>query len=436
MENKLNVLLVSSESLSRRSSRLALDQYQALKSCGHQVDVLTKYDDSGNPDIIAVCGQEPVKKRLSDRLRRKWDRIFRPVPKPNKYYFFYTDEMRPPVSTRKVLSKIRKPYDLILVSFWQGLLSARTVFEISRKTGCPVLFFAVDMSPMTGGCHYFWDCTRYQQECGCCPAIGSDSPGDFTHFNIMYRREKFARMRCAFLGNSYINGFARKSTALQGVLIERGTVIVNEKEFAPRDKNLMRRQLGLDESKKFILFAGAEWLADSRKGGKFLIESLNRFYDTLPEKERGEMLLLLAGNSSPELTGSIRMESRPLGYIDFEELPRVYSAADLFLCPSIQDAGPMMVNQALSCGTPVVAFEMGTALDVIKGHNTGYCARLGDAEDFTRGIEYIYRLDDRQRAQLSENCRDMALQTSSYESFCRNTVRVYRKLTEESQNKM
>lgn len=430
MENKLNVLLISSESLSRRSSRLALDQYLALKACGHEVDVLTKYDNSGNPDIIAVCGPEPVKKRLSDRIRRKLDRIFRPVPKPNKYYFFYTDELRPPVSVRKVLAKINKPYDLILVSFWQGLLSARTVFEIFRKTGCPVMFFAVDMSPMTGGCHYFWDCTRYQQECGCCPAIGSESPDDFTHFNIMYRREKFAGMRCAFLGNSYINGFARKSTALQGVLIERSTVIVNEKEFAPSDKNEMRRQLGVAENKKFILFSGAEWLADSRKGMKFLIESLNRFYDTLTEKERGEILLLLAGNTTPQLSESIKMESRSLGFIEFEQLPRIYSAADVFLCPSIQDAGPMMVNQSLSCGTPVVAFEMGTALDVIKGHDTGYCARLGDADDFTRGIEYIYRLDDIRRAQISENCRAMALRTSSYESFCRNTVRIYRKLTE------
>ena len=59
--------------------------------------------------------------------------------------------------------------------------------------------------------------------------------------------------------------------------------------------------------------------------------------------------------------------------------------SDVFLSPSIQDAGPMMLNQALMCGTPAVAFNIGVAYDIIND-KTGYLAKYRDSEDFCKGI--------------------------------------------------
>ena len=84
------------------------------------------------------------------------------------------------------------------------------------------------------------------------------------------------------------------------------------------------------------------------------------------------------------------------------------AAAFLFLMggtmPSVLDAGPMMINQALSCGLPVVSFEMGVALDVLKNAGTGYCAKLGDYEDFANGIHFIYSLNELEYTSVSFKC--------------------------------
>ena len=101
--------------------------------------------------------------------------------------------------------------------------------------------------------------------------------------------------------------------------------------------------------------------------------------------------------------------------------------SSVYLSPSVNDAGPSMVNQSMSCGTPVVTFEMGTALDVVKDRDTGYCAKLCDSEDFARGIAKIYHLPKQEYEALRKHCRDVALELTSQESHVRNFLRVYEK---------
>ena len=86
-----------------------------------------------------------------------------------------------------------------------------------------------------------------------------------------------------------------------------------------------------------------------------------------------------------------------------------------------------MVNQSLSCGTPVVAFEMGTALESIKGRPTGYCAKLKDSEDFAKGIDYLFRLTDSEREIICSNCRSFALNTFSYSARVNSVINIYNK---------
>ena len=116
-----------------------------------------------------------------------------------------------------------------------------------------------------------------------------------------------------------------------------------------------------------------------------------------------------------------------MGYVNFEVLAKTFSVSNLFLSPSVDDAGPMMVNQALSCGTPVVAFEMGAALDVVKDKGTGYCAKIKDSVDFASGIEGIFRMDSNMYQSVSEKCREVALMTTSNNARVENILEVYHK---------
>jgi glycosyltransferase involved in cell wall biosynthesis len=71
---------------------------------------------------------------------------------------------------------------------------------------------------------------------------------------------------------------------------------------------------------------------------------------------------------------------------DDARLALAYRASDLFVCPSVEDAGPMMIPESMLCGTPVAAFATGGAPDLIRTGETGYLARYKDSGDLAEGI--------------------------------------------------
>lgn len=138
------------------------------------------------------------------------------------------------------------------------------------------------------------------------------------------------------------------------------------------------------------MFCGAYSLDDERKGMALLSEALRRVRAARPSgrvADGSPILLLVAGMNGAGLEGSLPFESRFTGWIrDDRMLALAYQAADVFACPSIHDAGPMMIPESMLCGTPVVAFETGGAPDLIASGDNGYLARLRDPEDFARGL--------------------------------------------------
>ena len=90
------------------------------------------------------------------------------------------------------------------------------------------------------------------------------------------------------------------------------------------------------------------------------------------------------------------------------ELIRSYQNSDFFLNQSIQDTGPVMINEALACGVPVVSFKIGISNDVIRNNFNGYLAtdiskKLGD-----RIIE-ITKVKTNHLKQMKKNARKTAI---------------------------
>lgn len=176
-----------------------------------------------------------------------------------------------------------------------------------------------------------------------------------------------------------------------------------------------------------LYFFGAQSLDDERKGIKYLLQALQTFAARLSNKEKSEVVLLIAGRDIESIKSELPFDYQYIGYVTPAKLPFVYSAASIFVCPSVNDAGPSMVNQSLSCSTPVVAFEMGTAIDMVKGHNTGYCAKLLDSTDLAEGIGKFYKMSYEDYQIVRKECRTIAMKYTSEQAFCNNFQRVYEK---------
>lgn len=80
--------------------------------------------------------------------------------------------------------------------------------------------------------------------------------------------------------------------------------------------------------------------------------------------------------------------------------------------PSRQEAFGQVASEAQACGTPVVAFNKGGPIDIIKHQKTGWLAKHLDAEDLATGILWV--LDQQAKSNnLSVNARNRAIELFS-----------------------
>lgn len=415
-KNSPRVLIISSGALTSGPGIIAGQYYRALKDKGLEVDLLLKYPEKGRPDIISVYDNNPSKSILS-RIFRRIIRTIRnqnyPIGEP--YRFFYKRENKPPVPTAYVLRKITKPYDLVCILFWQELLSFETISKLYDKLQCQFQFLAVDYSPMSGGCHFVGDCIRYQTGCGKCPAIYSKNENDFTSWNVRYRKKVYEKVQPVIYGNLYMQEFYKKSFLLKDLrLVTSKGAIIDTDIFKPLDVFPLYKKYNLTENKKYI-FVACQNLDDKRKGISYLIEALNFLWNLIKESS-GDVTVLIAGKGYDGIKSSIPFETIGLGYVSMNELPELYSISRLYVCSSVDDAGPMMVGQSLCCATPVVGFDMGAVKLLVKNQQTGVCVPLRDSKALADGMGLIINMTDKDYLKLSAHCREVAMQYCSFEA--------------------
>jgi len=141
------------------------------------------------------------------------------------------------------------------------------------------------------------------------------------------------------------------------------------------------------------------------------VEALGVLRDMLMSPgEKGkpeDVLLLVAGHGGHRLARELPFQTKSLGFLRDEiALALAYQAADIFVCPSVEDGGPLMIPQAMMCGRPVVSFRSGYALDLVKTMQTGYLCENTDSTELAHGICRTL-FSDRLR-EMGENARRLA----------------------------
>ena len=198
---------------------------------------------------------------------------------------------------------------------------------------------------------------------------------------------------------------------------------IDTNSYQPLDKLSCKKILGISKYKKVLLF-GAESLKDSRKGGDLLVKSLQ----ILPESLKSETIILTLGNGGESITSDLGMQVISLGYISGDRLKSLaFSAADLFIFPTRADNLPLVLQESMACGTPMVSFDIGGVLDLVRHNITGYLAKSEDTQDFSNGIVKLLE-DDQLRQTMSENCRAIAISEYDLETQAKCYMELYRQL--------
>jgi hypothetical protein len=325
-------------------------------------------------------------------------------------YCFFNGGEELCVSSKHVLKSLPFKPDIIILHWVTGFITSFTIRELHEELKVPILWRFSDFSAFTGGCHYPNECVRYEQDCGFCPALGSRTFKDLSQRNLTGRKLTFASVPLLFISTtSEIDNQVRKSSLGKLCSIEKIIISGNESVFAPSEsKEEVYRKFRIPTGRFVILF-GAQDILDPRKGFNRLRYCLERLRMNLSEDEASRILLVYASKTEVETDVSFPFESMRLPYATTEEeLVQLYHCANVFVSPSIQDAGPMMVMEALLCGVPVISYSIGLANDAIENGVNGFCFPTNGPEDLDSGIHKMLLMVASDVEAMSNNARSIA----------------------------
>ncbi|PAF46694.1 hypothetical protein BKH46_06935 [Helicobacter sp. 12S02634-8] len=163
----------------------------------------------------------------------------------------------------------------------------------------------------------------------------------------------------------------------------------------------------LISTQKIIAFGAIQATSIKRKGYAELKEALKLL------KNKQSLKLLVFGASANEMgvcENIEGIETHYLGHLyDDLSLKLVYNAADVVVIPSLAENLSNVIVESLSCGTPVVGFDIGGNHDIIEHKKTGYLAQESDCTDLCKGIEWVLNLSPKDYQALAQNSRQKAL---------------------------
>jgi len=138
---------------------------------------------------------------------------------------------------------------------------------------------------------------------------------------------------------------------------------------------------GISFERPIVMFAGR---LSKEKGVLELADVMLTIHKRIPEAQ-----LVIAGTGPAEAElKSLLPEALYLGWVNHENLPSLYSAADVLLLPSRFDTFSCVVLESLSCGLPVIAYNTKGPKDIIQHGENGYL--VNTVEDMaTKAIELL-----------------------------------------------
>ncbi len=313
------------------------------------------------------------------------------------------------------------PADIVNLHWVREFVDYRAFFS-SRPPGQPVVWTLHDMLAFTGGCHYAADCTRYAEECGSCPFLGSDDPQDLS-YRILRRKQKilasFGNRLHVISPSRWLAREAKRSALFRDVPVDVIPYGLDTKQFHPRRRDEVRQSLGLPPDLTLILFV-AHNVTDPRKGLRYLDQALCRL------GHREKLALLLVGDGNPDMMSSIPV-LRAGELWDDELVSGLYSAADLVVVPSLEDNLPNTMLEAMASGVPVVGFDVGGVPDLVIPGETGFLAPLCDSFGLAQALAQA--LDDPERLKaMGRAARGLMERNHTLEAQANSYLDLYRSM--------
>ena len=377
----------------------AMSRYRAIKEKGYDayflslislpgIKITNSFLDKDNKYTIWYLGY--IIKLIISRLLRK-KRLG-----ADEYSFFNYSNFYAKNAAQILKKSISNP-DVIIFGWCDFFISPRTTADLYHLTKAKIVIPMVDAHILGGGCHYPCNCNQFKTGCKSCPALQTKSVAKRLYDEKL---KYLSDIPFVLAGTSYDLKRAKEVPFLKN---KEMLPIVGAPEI-PFVKNKIdaRKIFGIAED-EFVILCGAVTLSDKRKGFQYFIDSIDIFSKSILD-ERKVTLLLPSDNNFEIGIKHPNISIITPGFLQLEQLFNAYYASDIFISPSIDDSGPYMVNYSIACGTPVISFPIGVALDLVQHKKTGYLANYLDSQDLAKGIYEFYKMSRSELDIIRNNC--------------------------------
>ncbi|MDB3916500.1 glycosyltransferase [Alphaproteobacteria bacterium] len=286
----------------------------------------------------------------------------------------------------------------------------------------PIVWSHHDMWAFTGGCHYTGECANYLQSCGDCPILKSNKKNDLSRQNFEMKSKIYQEIES--LTNIGLSTWMLDELNKSMLMKEKKNLVlpnpIDTTYFKNTPKNQAKSYLGLRLDRKYILFSAINSTTDKRKG----FSELYRALQIMPKNNDIE-LLVMGGNKNKALD-EFEIPVRYLGLIeDWDIIKIIYSSVDMMITPSLQENLSNAIMECLSCGTPVVAFNIGGNPDLISHQENGYLVDITNPSGLADGIQWVL---SNLTEHLGLNARNSIIEKFDYKVVTRKYIEFYEKL--------
>lgn len=274
-------------------------------------------------------------------------------------------------------------------------LNIEVLFNYLASKKTPVVWTFHDCWAFTGHCTHFdyIGCLKWKTECFCCPQK-SEYPSsilfDRSRRNYALKRKLFTSVKNLHIVT--VSDWLKDIVRLSFFSDHPVTVInngIDTNEFTPTENSALRIKYNLN-GKFIILGVASVWSA--RKGlGVFL--KLSEILDD----SFSIVLVGLNANQIRNLPDSITAIPRTES---IKELSQLYSMADVYLNPSVEETFGLTTIESMACGTPAIVFNA-TALPEVITDQTGFVVEKGDIQSI---IDCIIKVKLEEKSKFSAQC--------------------------------
>lgn len=186
-------------------------------------------------------------------------------------------------------------------------------------------------------------------------------------------------------------------------------------KFKPLDKKVMRQKHGFKKDDYIAMYVGR---LEKEKNLDVLIRSFKFVNDSKliivgdgRERKRLERLTNEFNLSNVEFRGKIKHEL----------IPEIMNCADVFVLTSLYESGPLVVQEALACGIPVISVNVGRVQEFIKNESIGRIVAR-DEKKIAENINFFKKTAKNQKTR--KECRKVA-KDFDFSNTAKKTIKVY-----------